>query len=129
MRGGRMAKIVLVDDDDYVRSAMVDIIKALEYEVYEIKEPQEVNEEMIEDINPDLIICDFTMPGKNGLQVFETIVKVFPKTRFLILSGGPGSDQKNQTDFLEAEQIGLTILRKPVSIAILKKTIENALMF
>lgn len=124
-----MAKIVIVDDNDYVRETVKEMLKALEHEVYEIKEPQEVNEEMIEDINPDLIICDFTMPGKNGLQVFETIVKVFPKTRFLILSGGPGSDQKNKADFIEAEQIGLTILRKPVSMADLKRDIETALTY
>lgn len=124
-----MAKIVLIDDNDYVRGTIKGMLEALEYEVYEVKEPQEVSEDMIEDVNPDLLICDFTMPGKNGLQVFETIVKVFPKTRFIILSGGPGSDQKNKSDFLEAEQIGLTILHKPVSMAELKRAIETALMF
>jgi len=124
-----MAKIVVVDDNDYVRGTVKEMLEALKHEVYEIKEPQEVNEEMIEDVNPDLILCDFTMPEKNGLQVFESIVRVFPKTRFLILSGGPGSDQKNRTDFLEAEQIGLTILHKPVKMDDLNRAIETALMF
>lgn len=124
-----MIKIIVIDDDDYVRGTTKEMLEVLGYEVFEINNPAEINPEMIEDICPDLIICDFNMPGKNGLQVFETIVKVFPKTRFLILSGGPGSDQKNRADFLEAEQIGLTILHKPVSMADLKKAIETALMF
>ncbi len=37
--------------------------------------------------HPDVILLDLQMPGENGLKSVEDVIKGFPKTRVLIMSG------------------------------------------
>lgn len=121
-----MARVLLIDDDPYVRESTKNILEAMGHEVVDTDDPEQVIS-LIEKGKPDLIICDFNMDGKNGFEVWESIKNIFSKNYFFILTGGPGSDQKNKDDLKTAQEIGLTILWKPISFFNLKEIIEKAL--
>ena len=37
--------------------------------------------------HPDLLLCDITMPGRNGLQLMEDISQELPECRMIVLTG------------------------------------------
>ncbi len=105
-----MKKIVVVDDEPEVRSA----INVMLSDQYEIKELVTVNE-VIEYCNKnsvDLIITDLFMPEKSGLDLIEIINEMNYDVKLLAVSGG---NRKSKCDFLPvAELMGAhDILHKP----------------
>ncbi len=53
------------------------------------------SEEMIRELQPDkevIIVQDYDLPGKNGLETICEIRPIFPKTEFIFLSGQKSID-------------------------------------
>ena len=72
-----MPAILVVDDDDDVREALVDILRDEGYEVLEAingKRALDVLEAMVE--RPGLIITDLTMPEMNGAELLIALTQV-----------------------------------------------------
>ena len=77
------AKILVVDDEQQ----LVDLLKEnLEREGYEVITANDGDTaiEMTEHQNPDLIILDWMMPGKSGLDVWPTKTSIGSRTERLI---------------------------------------------
>jgi len=121
-----MAKVLLIDDNPEVRSLVREALEAFSHVVIETDELTGIIDLVIRE-SPDVIICDFNMPGKNGYQVFLEIQGIFPQNHFLILTGGAGSSTAYQDDFEKAEAVGITFLRKPLPIGDYHKAVKKAL--
>lgn len=68
-----MAKILLVDDAAFMRMMVKDTLTKNGYtDLYEAADGVQAVE-MFEEIKPDLVIMDITMPNMDGLEALKTI--------------------------------------------------------
>lgn len=82
-------KLLIVDDERWIRMGLKVKIKNLGYyfsEVYEAKNGVE-GLALIQEHQPEIVITDVRMPKKNGLDVIEEGKQIAPKTKFIIISG------------------------------------------
>jgi two-component system response regulator YesN len=86
----RMNKVVLVDDEHFVRKGILALVDWQDcgFEVCAEASNGEDALEIIEQTKPDLVITDIRMPVLDGLELIRHLVedKQFP-TKFIILSG------------------------------------------
>lgn len=80
-----MPKLLIVDDENGIRSAMRDI---LEFEQYEVDEAQNGAQglSMIENDNYDVVLCDIKMPQMDGLEMLSRAGNLGKKTQFIMVS-------------------------------------------
>lgn len=70
-----MAKILIVDDEYFVRMGIKSIVSQKEYIVAGEAENGIAAAEMILELAPDIVLLDITMPGMDGIQVLEKVRK------------------------------------------------------
>jgi len=66
----KTSKILIVDDEESITELLLRFLRG--YEVKTSNNPTEVPR-LLTDFAPDLIITDFRMPGKTGLEMMEEI--------------------------------------------------------
>jgi len=67
-----MRKILLIDDDLFVRETTAEMLKTRGFEVF-VAEEGISGIDKARKISPDVIICDILMPGMNGFEVLNTL--------------------------------------------------------
>jgi len=80
-------RVLLVDDHALVRAgirALIGMLEGIEVVGEAGDGPEALS--MVEELQPDVVLLDITMPGMNGLQALEEIVNRFPKVRVIILT-------------------------------------------
>ena len=76
--------ILVVDDESAVRLALQKVLGAEGYEVHTARDGIEALE-IVREQKPDLILCDYAMPGMNGVEVFQATEEICPDSvRILI---------------------------------------------
>ena len=80
-------KILLVDDHAVVRMGFKMLIEA-EDDITVIGEAEsgEVAIKLFQELNPDIIVMDITMPGIGGLEAIDRIIAKDKNTKILVLS-------------------------------------------
>ena len=81
-----MAQILVIDDDDFVRQLVVDLLEKESYDVISTGSGTEGMNLFYEDPT-DLVITDINMPDIEGTQVIQKLSKEYPKTKFIVISG------------------------------------------
>jgi DNA-binding response OmpR family regulator len=71
-RGTRAKRILVVDDEAYIRRLLAERLEAEGYEVSEAGDGEE-GLVSIRSHPPDLVLLDLMMPGANGLEVLSRI--------------------------------------------------------
>ncbi|MDR1774475.1 MAG: response regulator transcription factor [Clostridioides sp.] len=88
-----MAKIFVVDDDNYIRELVRTICEDVGFDVFEaIDGKQALNG--IDDISPDLVILDVMMPKINGFEVCSSLRTHYPELPILMLTAKSETSQK-----------------------------------
>lgn len=82
-----MIRIVLVDDHGLMRAGIRMLIEA-EHDMQVIGEAGSGDEAlpMLRKLRPDVVLCDFHMPGLSGLEVTERLARSLPEIRLLMVS-------------------------------------------
>ncbi len=95
-------RIMLVDDHTLVRAGFRSLLESLP-DVEIIAEANNGYDaiEMVKKLHPDLVLMDIAMPGINGLETTERIIKEFPDVRVILLSM-----YTNEEYVLEAVRMG-----------------------
>lgn len=78
--------ILVVDDEDLVRGAIVAILTHHGYEVTEARNGAEGIDKMRSG-RPDLVLCDLRMPEVDGLGLLEVATHQLPKLPVIVMSG------------------------------------------
>jgi len=122
-----MAKrILVVDDEPDVRNAWA---RSLRIEKYAVETAANATEALQKVANHafDLVILDFIMPGKSGLQLLNEIRKVLPTVRSIIVSGrvDPALEEAGIADTLKAKLEADAFFQKPVSDERLLEAVET----
>jgi DNA-binding NtrC family response regulator len=83
-------KIVIIDDEVEIGEILSYLIKKEGFQPVAFNHPEEALVS-IPSLNPQFIVCDFKMPGLNGLELFLKI-KDQINCPFMILTGEPSTD-------------------------------------
>ncbi|MBF2072512.1 MAG: SpoIIE family protein phosphatase [Synechococcales cyanobacterium C42_A2020_086] len=119
-----MSRIVVIDDDPAIRTV---IQRALQHQGHEVALASDGEEglEQIAQIQPALIICDWMMPGVDGLEVCRR-VRADPNlstTFFVLLTSRVGVDDRIQGLNTGADDF----LSKPIEVAELQARVRAGL--
>ena len=116
--------ILVVEDQEFVRAAVVDGLEAFGYQIIEARNGKEALEIMQHRGNEvALILSDVLMPVMGGIMFFHTLRDQAWTTPFILLTGHPLDD-----DFKALRKKGLNAwLSKPPNLEQLAQTIAQAL--
>ncbi|MBI2060999.1 MAG: response regulator [Nitrospirae bacterium] len=116
--------VLLVEDDDMVRTIACRILRAGGYEVIEASNAQEALAR-IEKSGPrlDLLVTDVVMPGMSGWELVDLVRQNSPKTRALLISGYEAHQmlEKRMSDSY------MHFLPKPFSMKTLSEKVREVL--
>jgi DNA-binding response OmpR family regulator len=97
--GGDMAegrKVLVIDDDQMIRKLLFDLLTFYEFAVYVAYDGISAAD-LIENIPFDIVITDYDMPGRSGVELARIIRSAHPHSLIIGISG----DWRGK-DFLEA---------------------------
>ena len=117
-----MAKILIIDDERFIRSSLREI---LEYEKYEVIEAQDGAEglQKIKDEEVDLVLCDVKMPILDGMDVLDQVRQMDRSPQFIMISAHGTIETA-----VEATKKGaFDFISKPPDLNRLLLTVRNAL--
>jgi CheY-like chemotaxis protein len=112
--------ILVVDDDDLIRSSLVHLLEELGYRVAEAEDGASGVAAALSGAQ-DLVMIDFAMPGMSGAAVAEAIRAERPEQRMLLISGYA------QTSVVQSAAGDIPILGKPFGLTELKQAVADAL--
>lgn len=116
-------KIMIVDDSNFARKMIKDILVSEGYEVIGEFESGSASVEEYMRLKPDLVTMDIIMHEMNGLDALEQILAIDPDARIIIVSfmKNKGSIKKSLLDG------ALDFVTKPFSRERLLEAVEKAL--
>lgn len=120
-----MARILLIDDDDAMRTALHLMLVHFGHIVIDARNGNE-GLARYKDAYPDLLITDIVMPEKEGLEVLMELRKSSSPVKIIAISGG---GRNNAMDYLYiAKRLGAAkVLEKPFSSEVLMAAVDEVL--
>lgn len=120
-----MADIIIIDDEEALRSTMRKILERAGHEVREASDGDR-GIELVREQEADLVITDIFMPGKEGMETIQELKEDFPDIRILAVSGGATLGATGP--LMDAELFGADrSLAKPFSVESLQAAVESVL--
>ncbi len=116
-----MARILIIDDDEYVRDVLRQM---LEREGYEVDEACNGDDgvKIFSEQRQDLVITDILMPGMGGVQTIMELRLLSPDVKIIAISGGdqiaPEYYLKMIKNFDTLYEMKKPILREPLLQAV-----------
>lgn len=81
-----MVKVVLADDEEYVRYFLKSIMKFLSFEVVAEVEKGDELPLVMKETQPDILLLDINMPNLTGVEFLQQYGTQFPQTCIIILT-------------------------------------------
>lgn len=120
---GNGERILVVDDEPHLREIGSQMLQSLGYKV-DVASSGKQAIQFAKDTTYDIIVLDMLMvPGINGLQTFEEILKLNPDQRAIVASGFSESEDVKATIQLGANGF----IKKPYTIDTLGQAVKVAL--
>jgi DNA-binding NarL/FixJ family response regulator len=80
-------RVIVVDDHQLFREGIISLLsKNEDLEIVGEASSAEGLFELIESVNPNIVLIDITMPGINGLEVIEEAREKYTETKFIVLT-------------------------------------------
>jgi two-component system chemotaxis response regulator CheY len=115
--------IMVVDDSPFASKQIKDIVEDNGYEVIGYAKNGEEGIELYKELKPDIVILDIIMPGIDGLETAEIIMKSNPDVKIMMLSSLCDSGTLE-----EVRNIGVKyLIPKPLEADVLLATLELVL--
>ena len=116
-----MAKVMIVDDDRFVRMALSEALRSWEYEIVEADTVASARRAFIAE-EPAIVLLDIDLPDGSGLDVLNEIKKTNPDTIAIMITGNV--DVGNTVAALRGG--AHDFIGKPVGLEELRVTLRNA---
>lgn len=109
-----MIKVLLIEDDQLVRSTLTEMLIDLGCSVIEAEDGGR-GLALLQSENPALVITDILMPNKEGTETIQEIRASKPDLPIVAISGGGVSGDLTFLDY--AQRLGANhILQKPIDL-------------
>lgn len=120
-----MAKVLCVEDEPRIRESIVAELIDAGYETVEASNGEEGIDAILEH-DPDLVLCDITMPQKDGYELLTELREKHPQKSnipFVFLSA-----RANREHIIAGKRLGADdYLTKPIDFEVLLATVESRL--
>lgn len=117
----RVANVLLVDDDEDLRSVLASALRAQGHQVREACDGPSAIEALNAEL-PEIAVLDFAMPGMNGAELGKLVLERWPALPVLFATG------YSDTAAMEAAMGGnVAMLRKPFRVDELLRALDDAL--
>jgi two-component system, NarL family, nitrate/nitrite response regulator NarL len=114
-------RVVLVDDHEFVRSAIRHAISAPDIEVVGEAGSAEEAVEVATREHPDVVLLDIDLPGVSGVRILRELTPRLPDTHFVMLTVS-----ENPRDMVDAIRSGADgYLTKSLSPAALQRSVRG----
>ncbi|MFW5768890.1 MAG: response regulator, partial [Spirochaetota bacterium] len=114
-------KMLVIDDEQVVIDSISKSFADEDYEITGTKSP-EMALDLIRENTYDVILCDWNMPGIDGMEVISQIEKHSPESTVLMISGYPSVDRATEA----MKRGALDFLPKPFTPEELKEAVLKA---
>lgn len=115
-----MKKILIIDDETNLRETVVELLEVFGFSVFEANNGEE-GLKKVQEVEPNLIICDIMMPVLDGYGFIEAHMKtVFSKIPVLLLSAKVEKNDKEKGLNLGAKDY----ISKPFVFTELKRIVD-----
>ena len=120
-----MASILLIDDDNALRTVTTEILRQAGYTVDDVPDGKS-GLDLLEAGQHDLVITDIAMPDMDGLELIMSLSHFDPAPRLIAISG---DSQFSESLYLPtARQLGVHgTLSKPIRAELLLQTVARVL--
>jgi CheY-like chemotaxis protein len=102
--------VLLVDDDESVRTVLGEQLRELGFHVDEVSDGHSAIERLKSNGSYDVLLTDFAMPGMNGLDTIRHAIQERPSLRTLLMTGY--ADERSVSHVRE----NVPIIRKPINV-------------
>lgn len=117
-----MAKILIIDDEQSIRSTLREILEYEQYTIDEAQDGQEGLNKLISD-KYDIALCDVKMPKMDGIELLERVQMAGIDTQFIMISAHGTIETA-----VDATKMGaFDFVPKPPDLNRLLLTVKNAL--
>ncbi|MCK5906163.1 MAG: sigma-54-dependent Fis family transcriptional regulator [Flavobacteriales bacterium] len=119
-----MPKILIIEDERSIRNVLQNILSDEDksYEVFTAEDGKK-GLKIVNTTSLDLVLCDIKMPGMDGVEVLEEIVKHYPGLPVLMISGHGDIDTAVET----IRKGAYDYISKPPDLNRLLNSVRNAL--
>ena len=115
------AKLLVIDDDESIRKVLTVTLRDGGYEVLTAEDGEEGLRIFAEE-QPDIILCDLRMPGKDGISVLKEIKAREPNKEVIVISAYADMDLAIKALQLKASDF----VTKPISTTALEVALQRA---
>ena len=115
-------KIIIVDDNDLIRTLLRGILRAEDCEIIGEARNGTLALELIEKSKPDIVLLDVLMPEMAGLEALQNIKQQFPEIIVVMITGSPSKD--NVKESIQGGASGFIV--KPFNSAKVIETLKRA---
>ncbi|MEG2203357.1 MAG: response regulator, partial [Christensenellaceae bacterium] len=118
-----MYKLLIVDDEELVRNAVVNIIDWNSINITEVMQAEdgELALDIANQFRPDIILTDIRMPFMDGLEMARQVHEILPETKIVILTGHDEFEYA-----VKSIKLGITdYIVKPISAENLLQTMNK----
>jgi len=116
-----MADILVVDDDDVIRDTLCELL-SLQYSC----QTADTAEEALAKLEAqafDVVLTDISMPGLSGMELLSRVLKLYPGTPVIVISGLSDQEQAQSLISLGAADY----LLKPFRLEVVEESVRRAL--
>ena len=119
---GRALRVLVVDDEHLIADTLATIFRNNGFEARSVYSGYSAIQTAFA-FYPDIVISDIHMSGINGINVALTISRELPKSKFVLITGYPCSEEN--LDMARARGLQLLCLHKPISPQLLINLLKN----
>lgn len=117
-----MPKVIIADDEEYVRSFLNSLLTTLDFDIAaEVEDGGKLLDAMNQH-QPDILMLDINMPNLTGIEFLKLYASKFPKTCIIILTSAA------LTTLIGEDSLALAqcFLRKDTPVEEIINSIKNA---
>jgi len=92
-----MVKVVLADDEEFVRYFLKSVMQSLSFQVIADVEKGDEVYSVVKKTRPDILLLDINMPNLTGVEFLKKYSKEFPKTCIIILTSANSFNLMEET--------------------------------
>ena len=120
-----MAKILIVDDEEMVRTTLRNMLTRAGHDVIESSDGREALM-ACEQVVPDLILLDLYMPEMDGFEVMTALRKSSPNVKLLAITGGSRYGWTDRLVDMASKLGAADVLLKPFTDEDVLQAVERA---
>ena len=118
-----MKRVLVVDDAAFMRVSIKNILTKNGYEVCGEAENGDVALQKYQELSPDIVTMDITMPGKDGLAGLKDILSFNPRANVIMISAMGQETMVREAIISGAKGFIVKPFKEDVIISALKKYI------